>query len=213
MAGLLGDYTSILSGYHLPSTDAGTVGTSMMAADPGTLVAAGPAGSPAGGGGLPPMAGGGATPLGFNLGTAQAALGGLQTIGNMWMAFQANKQAKKQFKFAKQMTRINLANQIQAYNTALADRSRSRAAMESQTPEQAQAYFDANALQQLPGRTQGGFGGGSYAAQLPGGSAGASSGSGASPTPSGGSGGGGGEGSIAGALRRYRSLKEQNSGG
>jgi hypothetical protein len=210
MAGLLGDYTSILSGYHLPSTDAGTVGAPMMAADPGTLVATGPAGSPAGGGGLPAMTNAGATPLGFNLGTAQAALGGLQTIGNMWMAFQANKQAKKQFKFAKQMTRINLANQIQAYNTALADRARSRSVMESQTPEQTQAYFDSNALQQLPGRPQGGFGGGSYSASLSGtGSAPAGTGT----APSSGSGGRPSGGSIAGALRNYRALKDENPGG
>lgn len=195
----IGDYSSILmdgsQGYATP-----------MAMDPGTLVAQGPAGVPAG---LPPMAGG-ATPLGFNLGTANAALGGLQTIGNMWMAFQANKQAKKQFKFAKQMTRINLANQIQAYNTSLADRARSRSVMESQTPEQTQAYFDSNALTQLPGRPQGGFGGGSYSASL----SGTGTASPATGSPAGsGSGGRPSGGSIAGALRNYRALKDENPGG
>jgi hypothetical protein len=197
----IGDYSSILmdgsQGYASP-----------MAMDPGTLVAQGPAGAPAG---LPPMAGG-ATPLGFNLGTANAALGGLQTIGNMWMAFNAQKQAKKQFKFAKQMTRINLANQIQAYNTALADRARSRSVMESQTPEQTQAYFDSNALTQLPGRPAGGFGGGSYVAST---SATGSAPAGTGSSSSGGSGGSGrpSGGAISTALRNYRALKDENPGG
>jgi hypothetical protein len=84
--------------------------------------------------------------LGFNLPTAQLALGGLETIGNLWMAWQANKLAKEQFAFQKNFAQANMANQISAYNTTLEDRGRSRAFTEGQTPEEAQAYIDDNRL-------------------------------------------------------------------
>lgn len=88
--------------------------------------------------------------LGLNLDTAQLALGGLQTLGSLWQAWEANKLAKEQFNFSKGFANTNLANSIQSYNTALEDRSRARAVTEGQTPEQAQAYIDAN---RLPNRT------------------------------------------------------------
>lgn len=87
------------------------------------------------------------------LGMANAALGGLQTIANIWGAFQAQKMAKKQFKFTKDVTNTNLANQIQSYNTALADRARSRGVVEGQTPDQVSQYISANALNRSSGKT------------------------------------------------------------
>ena len=84
--------------------------------------------------------------FGFNLPTAQLALGGIQTIGSLWNAFEANKLAKKQFAFQKDVTETNLRNQIQSYNTTLEDRSRSRAHTEGQSAETAQAYVDNNRL-------------------------------------------------------------------
>ena len=69
--------------------------------------------------------------LGFNIPTFQLALGGLQTIGNLWNAFQMSKLAKDQFAYTKDVTETNLANQIQSYNTTLEDRIRSRAAFEN----------------------------------------------------------------------------------
>lgn len=86
------------------------------------------------------------TGLGMNLGTAQLALGGLGTIGNLWMAFNAQKLAKEQFNFQKDMTNANFANQIQSYNTSLADKINSRVAQEGGDTSQAQAYVDNNKL-------------------------------------------------------------------
>lgn len=86
--------------------------------------------------------------LGKNLPTAQLALGGIATLGQLWGAFQANKLAKKQFQYAKGVTETNMANQVQSYNTALDDRIRSRAVAENQSPEQVAAYLEANKLKQ-----------------------------------------------------------------
>lgn len=82
--------------------------------------------------------------LGWNVPTAGLALGGLQAIGSLWNAWEANKLAKKQFNFTKDVTNTNLGNSIRAYNTTLEDRARSRAVVEGQTPAQAQAYVDKN---------------------------------------------------------------------
>lgn len=103
----------------------------------------------AGTGYYPPAPGsnnGNSTGFGFNAPTANLVLGGLQTIGSLWQAWQANKLAKEQFKFQKDITETNLANQIQSYNTALEDRTRVRAFTEGMNPSDAQAYLDANRL-------------------------------------------------------------------
>lgn len=89
--------------------------------------------------------------LGFNIPTAGLALGGLQTLGNIWAAFEANKLAKEQFKYTKSVTDTNMANQLKTYNTGLEDRSRSRAVVEGQSAETAQAYIDKNKLTKVGG--------------------------------------------------------------
>ncbi len=86
------------------------------------------------------------TRLGFNMPTANLALAGLSTIGNLWAAFKAQKLAKEQFRYTKEITDTNLANQIKSYNTTLADRSFSRAKVEGRDAASAQAYIDANSL-------------------------------------------------------------------
>ena len=84
--------------------------------------------------------------LGWNMPTFQMGLQGLNTIGNLWGAWQANKLAKDQLNFTKDFANRNLSNQTKAYNTALEDRGRSRAAVEGQTSAEAQAYIDRNRL-------------------------------------------------------------------
>ena len=86
------------------------------------------------------------TGFGFNLPTAQLALGGLQTLGAIWNGWEANKLANKQFAYKKDVTETNLRNQIQAYNTTLEDRGRSRAHTEGQSQAQAQSYIENNRL-------------------------------------------------------------------
>lgn len=88
----------------------------------------------------------GAFKLGWNAPTLQMGMQGLNTLGNVWGAWQANKLAKDQLNFTKQFANANLNNQIKSYNTALEDRSRSRAAAEGQTSAEAQAYVDRNRL-------------------------------------------------------------------
>lgn len=89
---------------------------------------------------------------GFNTGDlglmdyGKLAMGGMQTLGNLYMAFQANKLAKKQFSFQKDFANQNLANSIQSYNTTLEDRIRSRAVTEGRASGYADEYLSKNKL-------------------------------------------------------------------
>lgn len=105
--------------------------------------------------GSQPMGGGGGSGQGFfgnngnfgwNANTLNFGMQGLQGIGNLWGAWQSHKLAKDQLNFTKNFANRNLANQTAAYNTALEDRGRSRAAVEGQTSAEAQAYIDRNRL-------------------------------------------------------------------
>ena len=113
------------------------------------------------------------------LGIANAAIGGIQALGNLWMGMKGLKLAKKQFKLNKKMTLTNLANQMKSYNTALADRARSRAVMEGQTEAEMNAYVNNNSLNAKGYKQGAGYTGnnmgsgsllpGSYASLIPGG--------------------------------------------
>lgn len=91
------------------------------------------------GGGAPNFGG-----LGFNMDTAKLAIGGINTLGNLWNAFQAQQLAREQFDFTKGITEKNLANQIKTYNTSLEDRIRARGAVEGQTQNQMNDYISRN---------------------------------------------------------------------
>ena len=84
--------------------------------------------------------------LGKNMGTLNLALGGLQTLGGLWGAYQAQKLAKAQFNYTKDVTETNLANNIKSFNTALEDRARSRAVVEGQSQQQTDDYIARNRL-------------------------------------------------------------------
>lgn len=80
----------------------------------------------------------GGSGFGWNMDTARLALGGLQTLGSLFMANRSYGLAKDQFNFQKDLANTNLTNQIQSYNTSLADRAAARAHMEGRD----QAYVD-----------------------------------------------------------------------
>ena len=82
--------------------------------------------------------------LGKNMDTLRLGLGGVQTVGNLWGAWQASRLARDQFNFTKDVTNTNLNNQVKSYNTALEDRMRSRAVVEGLTPAQVDDYLNRN---------------------------------------------------------------------
>jgi hypothetical protein len=88
--------------------------------------------------------------LGLNLGTAQLALNGLGTIGSLYAAFKQLGMAKEQFKYQKNVSDTNLGNSIKSYNTALADRARSRAFTEGRPQSEADAYVAKNSATRAP---------------------------------------------------------------
>jgi hypothetical protein len=88
----------------------------------------------------------GGTGFGLNTETAQLGLSGLQSLAGIFNSLQANKLAKDQFNFTKDITNTNLNNQIKSYNTSLADRINSRTFTQNQDQSVAQDYLDKNRL-------------------------------------------------------------------
>lgn len=84
-------------------------------------------------------------------GKADVAISGISTLAGLWNAFQARKLAKKQFEFTKEFSTANLQNSIQAYNTSLSDRARSRGHTEGQSQQQVDGYITANSLKNFGG--------------------------------------------------------------
>ncbi len=89
--------------------------------------------------------GGGALGTGLSgLQLFNAGMGGLQTIGGLIGSLGSLSLARKSFNLQKDALNTNLTNQIQAYNTALEDRARSRAVVEGQSDQERDAYIAAN---------------------------------------------------------------------
>lgn len=97
----------------------------------------------------PNLGAGAVTPesgFGMNLGTAGAALGGLNAIGGFLQGNKAMKLAKDQFKFQKDLANTNLNNSIKSYNTSLEDRLTARGAQQGDDPALTQERIDRNRL-------------------------------------------------------------------
>lgn len=88
----------------------------------------------------------GGSGFGMNLGTASAALGGLNALGGFLQGNKALKLGQDQFKFQKNLANTNLNNSIKSYNTALEDRLTARGAQQGDDPTLTQERIDKNRL-------------------------------------------------------------------
>lgn len=70
-------------------------------------------------------------------------------IGGFYNASKQRKLAKRAFLFQKDFAEANLNNQVQSYNTQLADRIRSRTHTEGGTQASANQYVANNSLQKV----------------------------------------------------------------
>ena len=86
--------------------------------------------------------------LGWNTDTLKLALGGIETIGGLWAAWEQNKLAKEQLELQKDTTNINLANQISAYNTTLEGKTAHRAAFSGLSDAEVNDYLNTHRLQE-----------------------------------------------------------------
>lgn len=84
--------------------------------------------------------------FGANIPTLRMGLSGLNTLGNLWGAWQAQGLARDQLNFTRNVTNTNLNNSIQSYNTALADRARARGVAEGQSSDEVSNYIASNRL-------------------------------------------------------------------
>lgn len=99
-----------------------------------------------GGGNAVQPGGGSGGGFNWNMDMMENILGGLQTAGGLYNAFQGNRLARDQFRFSKEFANTNLNNSMQTYNTQLEDRARSRAVVEGQSDAERDAYIAANRL-------------------------------------------------------------------
>lgn len=84
--------------------------------------------------------------IGLNLPTMQLGLSGLGALNTIFQGRQANRLARDQLNFARDVTNTNLRNQVQSYNTALEDRARSRGVVEGRSTDYTDEYIERNRL-------------------------------------------------------------------
>jgi hypothetical protein len=88
----------------------------------------------------------GGSGFGWNMGTAQTLVGGLQAFGNLYNSYQQTKMAREQLSFQKEAYQTNLENTTQNYNTTLEDRIKSRYKFEGKSSDEANSYLDEHKL-------------------------------------------------------------------
>ena len=145
-----GDYSSILgySSFNKQADISGIPGLNGVGTTPlNTGAIPGTSGTPEfqfqPGQGMP---GAGSFNFGANLPTAQLALGGIQGAANLFGALNAQRLARDQFNFTRDVTNTNLNNSISSYNTALGDRARARGVAEGQSQSDIDDYISRNRL-------------------------------------------------------------------
>lgn len=87
-----------------------------------------------------------ASRFGWNMPTAALGLGAVNSLGNLWGSFKANKLANQQFNFTKQAYETNLANSIKAYNTNLENKVGARLRASGKSQEEIDSYMNKNKL-------------------------------------------------------------------
>lgn len=80
--------------------------------------------------------------FGFNANTFGNVMGGLNSLGQLWGSWQAQKLAKDQWKTQKTVLNTNMLNQIQAYNNQLRDKLDTRAHMEGRSQDSADQQYE-----------------------------------------------------------------------
>jgi hypothetical protein len=86
---------------------------------------------------LPDLSGGKG---GFGIEEGKLALGGLQTLGQLYAAWQSAKLANKSYKQNKKMSEANYAMQMKGWNEALDGRNRTREIVEGSSHNP--GYYD-----------------------------------------------------------------------
>jgi hypothetical protein len=86
--------------------------------------------------------------LGLNIPTIGLGISGLQTLSNIWNAFQQTNLAKQQLAYTKEVGNANLGNQVKSYNTNLADRANTAAVMNGWDSNKLASYLNQNSLPQ-----------------------------------------------------------------
>lgn len=80
--------------------------------------------------------------FGLNLNTFSNVIGGINSLGQLWGAYQGHKLAKDQWKTQKSILNTNMLNQIQSYNNSLKDRLDTRAHVEGRDQASADKQYE-----------------------------------------------------------------------
>ena len=82
----------------------------------------------------------------YNLDGIGSAISGVESLGKLYLGYQAYRQAKDNLNFVRNAYNTNLADQRQTYNTALQDRVRARHFTEGRPLSETNRYIEENRL-------------------------------------------------------------------